>query len=66
METSQITNEAVLGMFAHFLGNKITVFFVSKENFCAYDVNVVSFSDGFLAANVESEQAVTREDIELY
>ena len=66
MTTSQINDEAELGTFADFLANKITAVFLGKENFYAYEINIVNFRGQFVEANVRNKQGVTCEDIEYY
>ncbi|KAL9076173.1 MAG: hypothetical protein Q9161_001220 [Pseudevernia consocians] len=62
MTTSQINDEAELD----FLAYKITAVFLGKENFYAYEINIVNVSEQFVEANVRTKQGVTCEDIEYY
>lgn len=66
MATNVITDEAELRSLADLLGKKIEAFFLSRENFLAYDINIVYFSKRFFEANMDNKPAVTREDFGFY
>ena len=66
MATSQINDEAELGTFTDFLANKTTAVFLGKENFYAYDINIVNFPEQFVEANLGNKQGVTCEDYRIF